>query len=96
MVAQAVKCYARRRGGQVLRRVVRGTEAEVGERLRATKAVPQRSSTLPTSSEFRPLSAPGLSRWCAKRVRRRVRGLRWRLGCGWSERSTTFAVRIAL
>jgi hypothetical protein len=37
MVAQAVKSYARRRVVGVLRRVVRGTEAEVGERLRATQ-----------------------------------------------------------
>ncbi len=37
MVAQAVKRYARRRVVGVLRRVVRGTEAEVGERLRATQ-----------------------------------------------------------
>jgi hypothetical protein len=34
MVAQAVKRYTRRRVVGVLRRVVRGTEAEVGERLR--------------------------------------------------------------
>ena len=38
MVAQAVKRYAPRRVVGVLRRVVRGTEAEVGERLRATQA----------------------------------------------------------
>ena len=37
MVAQAVKRYARRRVVGVLRRVVRGTEAEVEERLRATQ-----------------------------------------------------------
>jgi hypothetical protein len=37
MVAQAVKRYARRRVVGVLRRVVRGTEAEVGERLRSTQ-----------------------------------------------------------
>ena len=37
MVAQAVKRYARRRVIGVLRRVVRGTEAEVEERLRSTQ-----------------------------------------------------------
>ncbi|MDP8972835.1 MAG: hypothetical protein M3N45_06570 [Actinomycetota bacterium] len=37
MVAQAVKRYARRRVVGVLRRVVRGTQAEVGERLRSTQ-----------------------------------------------------------
>jgi hypothetical protein len=37
MIAQAVKRYARRRVVGVLRRVVRGTEAEVEERLRATQ-----------------------------------------------------------
>lgn len=37
MVAQAVKRYARRRVVGVLRRVVCGTEAEVGERLRTTQ-----------------------------------------------------------
>jgi hypothetical protein len=37
MVAQALKRYARRRVVGVLRRVVCGTEAEVGERLRATQ-----------------------------------------------------------
>lgn len=37
MVAQAVKRYARRRVVGVLRRVVRGTEAEVQERLRSTQ-----------------------------------------------------------
>jgi hypothetical protein len=37
MVAQAVKRYARRRVIGVLRRVVRGMEAEVGERLRSTQ-----------------------------------------------------------
>ena len=37
MVAQAIKRYARRRVVGVLRRVVRGTEAEVEERLRATQ-----------------------------------------------------------
>jgi transposase-like protein len=37
MFAQAVKRYARRRVIGVLRRVVRGTEAEVGERLRSTQ-----------------------------------------------------------
>jgi hypothetical protein len=37
MVAQAVKRYACRRVVGVLRRVVHGTEAEVGERLRTTR-----------------------------------------------------------
>ena len=37
MVAQAIKCHARRRVVGVLRRIVRGTEAEVRERLRSTQ-----------------------------------------------------------
>lgn len=97
MVAQALKRYARRRVVGVLRRVVRGTEAEVGERLRYTQgATPPRSSTLPTSSGCRPLSAPGSHLWCAGRGRRHVIRRRWRRACGWSGRSTTSAERIAL
>jgi hypothetical protein len=37
MVAQAIKCHARRRVVGVLRRIVRGTEAEMRERLRSTQ-----------------------------------------------------------
>ena len=37
MVAQAVKRYAQRRVIGVLRRIVRGMEAEVGDRLRSTQ-----------------------------------------------------------
>jgi hypothetical protein len=37
MIAQAIKRYARRRVVGVLRRIVRGTEAEVGARLRSTQ-----------------------------------------------------------
>ena len=37
MVAQAIKRYARRRVTGVVRRIVRGTETEVGSRLRSTQ-----------------------------------------------------------
>jgi hypothetical protein len=82
MVAQAVKRYARRRVVGVLRRVVRGTELRWQSDSEPRKAAPRRSSTPPTSSGCRPPCAPGLSRWCAKRARRRVRGRRWRRVCG--------------
>jgi hypothetical protein len=37
MVAQAIKRYARRRVTGVVQRIVRGTETEVGARLRSTQ-----------------------------------------------------------
>lgn len=79
MVAQALKRYARRQVVGVLRRVVCGTEAlrwESGSEPR--KALRRHSSTPPTSSGCRLPSVPGLPRWCAKRLRRRDRGRRWR------------------
>jgi hypothetical protein len=96
MVAQAIKRYARRRVTGVVRRIVRGTETEVGSRLRSTQGATTRSSTPPTSSDFRPPFAPGWLLWCAGCGRRRVRGRRWRWACGWWAPYTTSAGCIAL
>jgi transposase-like protein len=97
MVAQAVKRYARRRVVEVLRRVVRGTEAEVGERLRstqgATTAVINTAYVERLQATFRSRLAPLVRR---TRARRHVIRRRWRRACGWSGRSTTSAERIAL
>jgi hypothetical protein len=77
MVAQAVKSYAPRRVVGVLRRVVRGTEAEVGERLRATQGG---ATAVINTAYIERLQATFRSRlislWCAKRLRRRLRELR--------------------
>jgi hypothetical protein len=51
--------------------------SKVGERLRATQGgATALINTAYTSSGCRPPFAPGLSRWCAKRARRCVRGRR--------------------
>ncbi len=85
MVAQALKRYARRRGVVgVCRRVVCGTEAEVGERLRSTQGA---TTALINTAYIERLqatcSAPDSLLWCAGRARRHVIRRRWRRACGW-------------
>ncbi len=90
MVARVKKRYERRRVVEVLREVVRGTEAAVQERLMAT----QRSLTaLINTAYIERLNATFRAR-LAPLVRRsragvHEQGTRWRQGCGWWVVATT-------
>src|SRR5215210_2927616 len=95
MVAQAIKRHARRRVIGVLRRIVRGTEAEVQARLRSTQggatAVINTAYVERLQATFRSRLAPLVRRtWAAAR-----RGRRLRRVCGWWAPYTTSAGHIA-
>lgn len=96
MVAQAIKRYAKRRVVGVARRIVRGTQAEVGARLSSTQGT---TTALINTAYIERLQATFRSRLAplvARRGRRRVRGRRLRRGCGWWAPCITSAGRIAL